>query len=145
MQYPVPQFVDVENKIIGPITVRQFTIASIGLAGVFLLFKYADTGLFIFATIVIVLFVVIVGFVRINGRPFHYFFLSILETLFKSGRLYVWKKEPAKISHSHKGKKKTTKNVEMPIVQIAREKMQSYSRIDDLSFLVDTAGYGKRK
>ena len=135
---------NVENKIIGPITVRQFSIVSAGIAGIFLFFKYADKGLFVFATAIIVLIVVVVGFVRVNGRPFHYFLLSILDSLFKTGYLYVWKKEPVKIEHSQAHKKTAKKDSGMQIVQIARQKMQSYSHIDDLSFLVDTAGYARR-
>ena len=73
MQFVVPQFIDVENKIFGPISVRQFIIilATLGLIWVwwelFTIWLAAILGVFTFA----------VGgtfaFVKINGQSFHIF------------------------------------------------------------------------
>jgi hypothetical protein len=35
MQFPVPQFTDVEDKIIGPLTVKQFFILLVSAAIIF--------------------------------------------------------------------------------------------------------------
>lgn len=39
-QFLVPQFIDVENKIIGPLTVRQFVIFLIAAGFIFLVLKF---------------------------------------------------------------------------------------------------------
>ncbi len=41
-QFTVPQFIDVEDKIIGPLTVRQFLIMLTGFAVIGVSYKFAD-------------------------------------------------------------------------------------------------------
>jgi len=47
-QFVVPQFIDVEDKIFGPVTTRQFVILLIAGLIIFIAFKLADITLFIF-------------------------------------------------------------------------------------------------
>lgn len=96
-QFIVPQFIDVEDKILGPISVRQFVtiLAGTGLiVGAYqLLYKLANqTGLFFFTAFGILMGVIAVAFVRVNGRPFHLFFLNALQSL-KNPRLRIWNNE----------------------------------------------------
>jgi len=140
MQYSVPQFVDVENKIVGPITVRQFIMIAIGLGLIFLFYRYADTSLFILATILIVVFVGVVGFIKINGRPFHYFLLNLFQSA-KDPHKRVWKKDPSKLARMPKSAKKhpnKQKNAQVNYTKIAQQKAQIRSRLSDLSLLADT-------
>ncbi|MBI5467466.1 MAG: PrgI family protein [Candidatus Kerfeldbacteria bacterium] len=93
-QYIVPQFIDVEDKILGPISVRQFIIflVSAGLiaASYQILFKLANqTAAFIFTAVGIFVGTILFAFVRINGRPFHQFLLNLLQT-FKNPRMRLW-------------------------------------------------------
>ena len=46
-KFIVPQFIDVESKIIGPITTRQFLIMLAGLILGFAAYKLSDLGSFI--------------------------------------------------------------------------------------------------
>lgn len=141
MQYPVPQFIDLEPKIVGPITVRQFFISAFSLGCIFLLFKYADTGLFIFATIILIFFTIVIGFVRINGRPFHFFFINLIDSLFRTKHMMVWKKEAPRISKKRVRANKEKEQPKINYVSAAREKVKTRSRLSDLSLLVDTGGY----
>lgn len=141
MQYPVPQFIDLEPKIIGSITVRQFFMIAIALGAIFLFFKYADTGLFIFASVIIALATIIVGFVRINGRPFHFFLVNILDSLFRAKHMMMWRKEIAPTLKRKKEEKKIKQPAHVNYVSLAREKVKVRSRLSDLSLLVDTGGY----
>ncbi|MBI4359938.1 MAG: PrgI family protein [Candidatus Jacksonbacteria bacterium] len=141
MQYPVPQFIDLEPKIVGPITVRQFFISAAALGGIFLFFKYADTGLFIFATVILIFLTIVIGFVRVNGRPFHFFFISLIDSLFRTKHMTVWKKEAPKISRKRWRAKKENESPKINYVSVAREKVKMRSRLSDLSLLVDTGGY----
>jgi hypothetical protein len=93
-QFVVPQFIDVEDKILGPISVRQFIIFLIGgglIVGAYqLLYRLANqTAAFFFTSICILIGLIAFAFVRVNGRPFHIFVLSTVQTL-KNPRMRLW-------------------------------------------------------
>lgn len=142
MRYAVPQFIDVESKIIGPIAVRQFVMIAIAAVLIFFFFKYADFSMFIFAAAIIVIFTAVFAFVKINGRPFHYFVLSILESV-RTPHLRVWQKE---IHEQLKDKSRVLgtsdrQSGQINYVRIAKQKEKTRSHLSDLSLLVDTGGY----
>ena len=93
-QFIVPQFIDVEDKIIGPVSVRQFIIFLVGggfMVGAYqILIKLANqTIAFIFTAIGILIGIIAFAFVKVNGRPFHLFLLSLLQAV-KNPRMRVW-------------------------------------------------------
>ena len=88
-QFTVPQFIDVEDKIIGPITVRQFLLLVVGGLIIFLEFKLSDIALFIILAIPTFTVVAVFAFVKINSVAFHYFMLNMIQTL-KKPKLRVW-------------------------------------------------------
>ena len=131
-QFTVPQFIDVESKVIGPITARQFLIfvAATILGGV----AYLAFDFELFLTIAILLAIIagVFSFLKINGRPFHFFVLNLIQTLKKPG-LRVW---------NHK----IGKDLEAEIInieykeQIPRKEFYDKSRLAELSLVVDTKG-----
>ena len=90
-QFIVPQFIDKEDRIIGPVTVRQFLICLVGSGVLFLEYKILTTLWFVLAALVTAAVFGTFGFVKINGQPFHYFFLNFLQSQIKPG-LRVWNK-----------------------------------------------------
>lgn len=134
-QFTVPQFIDVEDKIFGPITVRQFVILLAGSIVIAICYKIFDFSLFITLAILIVIFCGVFAFARINGRPFHLFVLNIIQTLKKS-RLRVWNN-----SSGNKGvdvvtvEKRETNDTQAPII-----KRHTASRLAELSLIIDTGG-----
>lgn len=93
-QFTVPQFIAVEDKILGPISVRQFIIllAGMGLVvGVYqLLYKLANSSsLFLFSAAGITILTMLFAFFRVNGRPFHLFLLNLLESL-RNPSMRLW-------------------------------------------------------
>lgn len=93
-KFIVPQFIDNEDKILGPITVRQFLIM---LVTVFLVFIEYEILKYVFAYFVILGLIsfaigAVFSFVRMNGQPFHKFFINFLQTRLRPG-LRVWHKE----------------------------------------------------
>jgi len=109
MQFAIPQFVEVEDKVIGPLTIRQFLFLVAG--GVFLLIAWslADLSLFIFLAFITVAITGSFAFVKINGRPFQIYLISVFR-FYTKPRLRVWFREPAlkKIRALTKGKKPET-------------------------------------
>jgi hypothetical protein len=90
-KFIVPQFIDNEDKILGPVTVRQFVLGLAGCFALFLEFRILTLPFFIFAAIITVGAVGLFGFVKINGQPFHIFFLNAVQTLMRPA-IRVWDK-----------------------------------------------------
>jgi len=103
MQFHVPQFIDVEDKIFGPFSAKQFAWIGGGLGAFFVAFSI--TGSIFLGIIISSPFLALGGalaFYKINNRPFIY----IAEAAFKyftKSRLYIWKKEDKKPVHSEEG------------------------------------------
>ncbi len=90
-QYVVPQFIDAEDRIFGPVTARQFIILMVVGLIEFLLFKLLAFAFFL--TLGVPLFAIggMIAFMKVNGQPFHFFILNLVQTLKKPG-LRVWDK-----------------------------------------------------
>jgi hypothetical protein len=127
----VPQFIDVETKIIGPVTTRQFLIMMVAGIIDFLLYKlfvfswFAVLGLFNTGVFLMI------AFFRINGMPLHYFFLNLVQTM-KKPRLRIWTKEA--ITSLPKAEK-----MEIKKEFIAKPPL-SASRLASLSLIINTGG-----
>ena len=95
-QFHVPQFIEVEDKIFGPFTLKQF-IYIIGGAGIiFVLYAFLKNFLPLFIIFIIVApigaFFGALAFYKVNSQPF----IKIVENAlahYSSGRLYIWKKD----------------------------------------------------
>ena len=135
-QFVVPQFIDVEDKIIGPITVRQFLILLAGAGTSFVAYKLSDLTLFVFEFAIISLFFFTFAFVKINGKPIHYLLLNLIQTS-RRAQLRVWKKKVFNKSELNKLSKE--KKAELPAVVVAKNKVKS-SRLAELALIVDTGG-----
>jgi len=93
-QFVIPQFIDVEDKILGPISVRQFLLMLVAGGGMALSYWLLVTianilSLFIISAVGIIILLILFAFVRVNGRPFHLFLLNLLQSL-KNPRLRLW-------------------------------------------------------
>ena len=137
-QFVVPQFIDVEDKIFGPVTTRQFLILLVAGLILFTAYKLADTTLFIFCLSVIGSFALILAFVKINGQTFHYFLLNVFQTMRRPSRR-IWYKMDTKEELEELRKGEKFEIIEK--VDIVRN--LSYSRLRDLSLAVNTGGYYK--
>jgi hypothetical protein len=134
-QFTVPQFIDVEDKIIGPITTRQFVIIFASCLLMAILYRLFDFAAFITFSIAVFAAMIVLAFVKINGRPFHYFLLNVIQT-FKRPGLRVWLKEEG-VESSIEAEDPTLK-MEAPIP--VKEYALGASRLDEMSLIVDTHG-----
>lgn len=129
----VPQFIDVEDRIFGPVTIRQFLICTAGGLLIFVAFKLSDFSLFIFQAIIIAPLTVIFAFVRINGKGFHHFLMDVLVYFFKVPRLAVWQKKEIEA-------KKKSKEVVKKDNYSFEQKFLPKARLNEVSLIVDTGG-----
>lgn len=134
-RFIVPQFIDAEDKIWGPITVRQFVIMLAGGLFIFLSYKLSDFSLFLFSTILITALVVLFAFYKVNGTPFHYFAVNFIDTL-KKPHIRVWRKEYIKIE-TFKSKEEDKNK---PEVMLPRKRLVSNKKLSELSLIIDTGG-----
>lgn len=131
-QFTVPQFIEVEPKIIGPITARQFLIFLGAALFMFIAFKTLDFAGFVLASVFIFAVSGTFAFLKINGRPFHYFVLNLIQT-FKKPRLRVWNNKASGFED------KIKKEVKYENV-VTQEKYLSQAKLSKLSLMVDTKG-----
>lgn len=91
-QFVVPQFLDVEAKIIGPITARQFMIMLGTLLVEFVIYRvFLNLGAILLLGIPTLAIGIVFSFVKVNGLPFHFITLNMLQTV-RRPALRVWDK-----------------------------------------------------
>ncbi|MFA6198415.1 MAG: PrgI family protein [Patescibacteria group bacterium] len=139
LQFTVPQFIDVEDKIIGPISVRQFLVilgGGIMVTACYFIFTFIP---FIIISVVLLGITAMFAFYRINGQPFHVFLLNILTTS-RRPRLKVWHKHLA----DEDIRMQREKSVDLSLQAPSSKPTPSTSRLQELSLIVDTGGaYGE--
>jgi len=132
-QFTVPQFIDVEDKIIGPITARQFIIFLIAAIIIGISYRLFDSALFSTIGIITFLLAVVFGFLKVNGRPFHFFLLNLIQT-WRRPNIRVWNNRLAKVVDSEK-----IPTLKFDSTKSAKEYYEK-SRLAELSLVVDTEG-----
>ncbi|PIR03431.1 MAG: hypothetical protein COV60_00360 [Candidatus Magasanikbacteria bacterium CG11_big_fil_rev_8_21_14_0_20_43_7] len=137
-QFVVPQFIDVEDQIIGPITTRQFLILLVAGITIFIAYKYADLSLFIPVAAIVGSGAVVFSFVKVNGQPFHFFLLNIIQTL-KKPSLRIWNKSYSKKELEYFRRQSAIEDV----TEDTQKKTVRKKHITDLSLVVNTGGYYK--
>jgi len=69
MRYQVPQFIEIEDKIFGPLTFKQFVYIAGGGGICLILFTLLPLFLVVIIGIPIMGFAVALAFFEVNGRP----------------------------------------------------------------------------
>lgn len=135
-QFLVPQFIESEDKILGPVTVRQFLLMLLAGFIAFLAFRFADFSLFVLITIADIIILGVLAFVKVNGVAFHYFLLNVLQTL-KRPNLRVWNRDvtDADVRAALRKPKELQVSQEIQV-----KSMIGASRLSELSLIVDTGG-----
>lgn len=130
MKYQVPQFIEVEDKIFGPFTFKQFVYIVGGLGICFIAYRLLPLIVAILVMIPAGALAASLAFYKPNKRPF----IDTLEAAFNfftTSKLYIWKKE------ERKAVPKTTEE----IIQAAKSSMVvpklSESKLKDLSWSLD--------
>ena len=126
MQYQVPQFIEIEDKIFGPLTLKQFIYLA-GGGGVCLLFY---TLLPIYLTFLFglpfVLLALALAFYKVNDRPF----IVVIEHAIKftiGSKLYLWKQRPPQTLQESVATKPTGTLVSVPALSESKLKDLSWS------------------
>lgn len=129
MRFQVPQFIDIEDKIFGPFTFRQFVFLIGGAGMIFVLYKLLPLWIGIFFILPIAGLTICLVFVKINSKPFIYY-LEAAFNYYISSKLYIWKQRLVK--------KEEKQEEEVPApTTVSNMPMLSDSRLKDLAWSLD--------
>lgn len=134
-QFLVPQFIDVEDKIFGPITTRQFVILLAGGTLIFVLFKLFRFVPFVLVSLLVFGATGTLAFLRVNGQPFHFFLLNLIQTT-RRPHLKVWNKELTTAELRERMREAPKKPPPPP----PQKEALSSTKLQELSLVVNTGG-----
>lgn len=94
-QFSVPQFIEVEDKIFGPFTLKQFIYLLGGAASIFIIYVFFGMAGAIFLGLPVGALAAALAFYKVNNRPF----ISVLAnaiSFYAKSKLYIWQKREIK-------------------------------------------------
>jgi len=141
MRFKVPQNIDLEDKVIGPLTLRQFIYLLIGGMADYIVYKAIPGFTSYLLIMVFSIAAFAFAFIKIQEQDFAYFINAFFSFLV-SPKIFVWNKEvhveeipkPAKPEHEEESGDKLT-----------QDPQKVRSRLQMLAEVVDTQGWGKEK
>ena len=128
MLFNIPQFIDKEDKIVGPLTAKQLGWLAGAFVILMVLWSFLDIATLIIAAIPVLGIFGALAFYQPNGQPLIGFFLSSISFLFHP-KMYVWKRIPEKETR----RQAPAKKVEVIHVQ----KKVNAGKIEEISKLLD--------
>lgn len=90
MQFQVPQFIETEDKIVGPLTLKQFGYIGGAATIVGLLSLVLDFFLWLIIAVVFAAIASTLAFGKMNGRPLVIYLMAFLSSIW-SPKVYVFK------------------------------------------------------
>lgn len=139
MDFPVPQFIEIEERILGPLSLKQtmFLIVAVGL--IFILYFFLETWLHIILSLLILGIAGSFAFIRIGGRTLGQFISSVIAFAFMP-RMFVWKKtekaNPTEIKLLTQ-KVKSKMGVEEKIIQELKEEESKKGGLKEITKRID--------
>ena len=91
MRFQVPQFIDIEDKIFGPLTFKQFVYVIGGSGIIVILFFFLPNVIAFLLAVPVAIFTAALAFYKVNKRPFIIITEAAVKHFFKR-KLYIWKK-----------------------------------------------------
>ncbi len=128
MQYQVPQFIEIEDKIFGPLTLKQFLYLAGGGGICLILFTILPLFIVVILGIPVMAGAAALAFYEVNGRPL----IVAAEHAFGyvlGSKLYLWKQHQPEAPKTAAKKQAMTQ----PVAQMPVPKL-SESRLKDLAW-----------
>lgn len=122
MQFKVPQFIDVEDKVVGPLTFKQFAYLAGGAGLVYLSIRVLPILIGLPVAAGFGALALALAFFKYNEKPFIHVFEAFIRFYSKS-RLYLWHKE----YHHQQPKKDVAKETMLARGALTESKLQTLS------------------
>lgn len=136
MQFKVPQFLDIEDKIFGPFTFRQFAYLAGGGGLCFVLYKALPFYISFIPILIIAGLALALAFYKVNNKPFIFVVESGIKYLL-TDKLYIWKRRM-------KEKEEKTQE-DKPKIEVNRVSRVNTSKLKDLAWSLDVLDIKKNK
>src|SRR3989338_4165467 len=110
MQFKVPQFLDIEDKIFGPFTFKEFVYLVGGAGLCFIIYKLLGLVWGAIPILAVAGLSIALARYRPNNKPF----INMIEAGFNyltQSKLYIWKKRREKVSPKEPEKETNEKNI----------------------------------
>ncbi len=127
--FSVPQFIEIEDKVVGPFTFKQFVYLAGGVAICFLAWRFLPFLIAILIVAPVAVLSLALAFYKINNQPFANIMASAVK-YWLGGKLYIWKKEEKKVV----GKKIESKAPGSISPSVSR---LSESKLNDIAWSLD--------
>jgi len=139
MQFKVPQFLEIEDKIFGPFTFKQFVYLAGGAGLCYVIYKLLGLLLGAIPILAIAAIALALTFYRPNNKPL----VDMIEAGFKytmQNKLYIWKRRKNKIGEK-KGAAVTAEQREM----LTQGPRLGKSKLRDLAWSLDVLDLKKEQ
>lgn len=132
MRFQVPQFIEVEDKIFGPLSFKQFVYV-IGGAGIaYAVYRFLPIYIAILLIVPVVGLAGALAFYKVNGKPFIHT-LEAAFNFFKKGKLYLWQKQ----EDTSQAQKRTEALAHEEAYKPINVPRLSESRLKDMSWILE--------
>ena len=133
MRFTVPQFIEHEPKIVGPLTFKQFMYIGVAAAICFVVYFTASFTVFVLTVIVVGGLGFAFAFLKIDDRSLTTLLINFVKYTL-SPKMYLWRKkdEAVQMMKEMEFKAKETPEDEMPL------KIGGKSRLKNIKTQVDT-------
>jgi len=141
MQFRVPQFLEVEDKIFGPFTFKEFVYLAGGAGMCFVLYKLLGLTFGLIPIIAVATFSGMLTFYKPNDKPF----LNMIEAsskYFFQSKLYIWKRR--KVKPQQTVKKEEEEALKASLHRISNARL-SRSKLRDLAWSLDVLDLSKHE
>ena len=128
MQFRVPQFIEVEDKIFGPLSFKQFIYLGGGVGIMYVLYRILPIWISIFLIVPVGILAGLLTFYKVNGKPFIFYLQAGLNYIFSS-KLFIWKQRLDKPDEKKKEEVNPTLTTVVP--------MTTTSKLKDLAWSLD--------
>ena len=122
MQFKVPQFLDIEDKIFGPFTFKEFVYLAGGAGLCFVLYKLLGLVLGAIPILTVAGLAIALARYKPNNKPF----IDMIEAGFHyltQNKLYIWKRRTNKIGN------RENKEAEAQEAELKRAKLENTVRL----------------
>ncbi len=122
-QYQVPQFIEVEDKIFGPLTFKQFVYLAGGGGLCLIFFSLLPLYVTVILSIPVIVFCAALAFYEVNGRPL----INAVEHAFSyvtGHKLYLWRADKREAASAQAAPAKTTS---LPVPRLSESKLKDLS------------------
>lgn len=132
----VPSDIDIEDKLIGPLTLKQFIYLVIGAMAIFVIYTLFKTNIIIVVVLSIPVLIIVgaFAFYHFNEQPFEQF-LSALIAFYSTPNKRIWIKQNKFSDIMPKISEKPRKKIPS-----SPQKKVPLSNLEELAYILDTKG-----